>query len=349
LLAAICAALVAIAAGPASADQLRGVALHPMDQDRGAAVILNEFGMLHHAGATSIRFDVYWSAVETEPGRYDDPTVRWIDWVMAEARARGLKVILDVWSTPCWDSSAPPSVDPKGCRPGWWHYPVGDYPPTNAEDYARFAAFAAERWGSDLAALELWNEPNGGQSFRSSRPAADYAALVKAAYPAVKAVAPGLPVIMSLGGTDTRFLDELYFFGVQGYYDGVAVHPYNQPTFAGLTAFRSDQLAHGDADPLWVTEVGWSSATSTERGQARDVASALRQLAALPYVAAVEIYDMRDDPRDPGDPGSRFGLLYADMIPKPAWAAFASTLAALDAPQPQDRGLLATAPPAPRP
>jgi arabinogalactan endo-1,4-beta-galactosidase len=318
-----------------------------MDQDRGAVVILDEFEMLHHAGATSVRFDIYWSAVETAPGRYDDPTLRWIDSVMAQARAHGLKVILDLWSTPCWDSSVPASVDPVGCRPGWWHYPVGDYSPTNAEDYARFAAFAAERWGSDLAALELWNEPNGGQFFRSSRPAADYAALVKAAYPAVKAVTPGLPVIMSLGGTDTHFLDELYYFGVRGYYDGIAVHPYNQPTFTGLTAFRADQLAHGDTEPLWVTEVGWSSATSGERGQARDVASALRQLAGLPYVAAVEIYDMRDDPGRPRDPDGHFGLIRAAMIPKPAWAAFASTLAALSAPTGSGSRQLATDPSAP--
>src|SRR5207302_32065 len=44
-----------------------------------------------------------------------------------------------------------------------------------------------------------------------------------AAYPAVKAVAPALPVLISMAGTDTSFLASLYADGVRGYYDGIAL------------------------------------------------------------------------------------------------------------------------------
>jgi hypothetical protein len=320
--------LALVAAIPANA-QLRGAALHPMDQDKSTTAITAEFQMLHAAGATSVRFDLYWSELETGLGQYDGPTLRWVDWVMRLAEANRLRVILDLDSTPCWASSVPATVDPAGCGYGWWNYPVGDYPPTKPGYFADFAAFAAKRWGWDLAALELWNEPNGGRSFRSLHPGRDYAALVKAAYPAVKAVAPDLPVIMSLGGTDTRFLGYLYSWEVRGYYDGIAVHPYDQPTLAGLRAFRAYQLSRGDSTPLWVTEVGWSSVDGGQRLQAQNVVSALDQLAALPYVVAVELYEIRDAGANPGDPQAHFGLLTADLRPKAAWSAFATTLRVL--------------------
>jgi hypothetical protein len=223
----------------------------------------------------------------------------------------------------------PATVDPVGCGYGWWNYPVSDYPPTNPQDYADFAAYAARRWGPYLAALELWNEPNGGVQFISAHPVRNYLALVQAAYPAVKAVAPNLQVLISMGGTDTTFLNQLYFLGVKGYYDGIAVHPYYQPTFAGLKALRADQLSQNDQAPLWVTEVGWDSDAFGLQGQATNIASALQQLAALPYVAAAEIYDIRDSGTDATDENDSWGLLDYNLKPKPAWNSFESTLQSL--------------------
>jgi hypothetical protein len=336
LLAAVSVAVGTVAAS-ASAAQLRGADLHPMDQDHSAAAINAEFSMLQSAGATSVRFDIYWEEVEPGPGQYDNAMLGWIDWVTGQARAHGLKVILDLWATPCWASSVLPSVDPVGCGYGWWNYPVSHYPPLNPQAYGDFAAFAAKRWGASLAALELWNEPNG-TFFSSPHPARDYAALVKAAYPAVKAVAPDLPVIMSLAGTDTTFLGYLYHFGVQGYYDGIAVHPYGQPTFAGLKAFRTYQLSRGDSKPLWATEVGWPS---SGRGRGREAAGVywgLRQLAALPYVTAAEIYEVRDSGTDQTQNEDTFGLLDHNLDPKPAWSAFQSALQTLASTPTDHRG-----------
>ncbi len=241
----VACALALLGAGTAQAAQLRGVGLHPMASDHYANTIEREFSLLQAAGADSVRFDIFWTAVEwSAKGDYDQPTLAWLDWVFAQARAHNLKVILDVWSTPCWASSAPASVS-EGCAPGWWNQPVRYYPPVNPQDYADFCAFAARRWGPALAALELWNEPNGNFLYASDQAAA-YAALVRAAYPAVKRVAPNLPVLMSMAGTDTSFLARLYAHGVKGHYDGIAVHPYYEPTLAGLKAFRIYQVSQGD-------------------------------------------------------------------------------------------------------
>jgi hypothetical protein len=327
-LAVTCVMLAAVAAA-AAAQQLRGVALHPQASDRSASAISQEFSMLQSAGANTIRFDVAWDSVEwTAKGVYDAKTLSWLDWVMAEAGGHGLKVVLDVMGTPCWASSAPATLK-LGCSWGWWFRGVTKYPPMRSTDYADFVAYVAQRWRPYLAAIELWNEPNSTQFFVSPNPVRSYATLVRAAFPEVKAVTPDLPVLMSLGGTDTTWLSELYYLGVLGSYDGIAVHPYYQPTFAGLKAFRSYQTSVGDAAPLWVTEVGWSSTQYGLAGQASNVSSALQQLAALPYVSAVELYDMRDDGTNAADPEQNFGLIDRYFNPKPAWQAFVSELHAL--------------------
>src|SRR5437764_10172669 len=123
----LCAALLSAAllwAPAASAAQLRGAALHPLASDHDRGVIRRGFALLQAAGATSVRFDVFWAAVEgSGPGRYDPSTLAWVDWVMREAQRHDLRVILDVWAAPCWASSVPASVDPVGCGWGWWSYP----------------------------------------------------------------------------------------------------------------------------------------------------------------------------------------------------------------------------------
>jgi hypothetical protein len=63
LLAALAAAAL-LAAVPASGQQLRGVDLHPMGSDQDPSTISREFDLLQRAGATSVRFDVFWTAVE---------------------------------------------------------------------------------------------------------------------------------------------------------------------------------------------------------------------------------------------------------------------------------------------
>jgi aryl-phospho-beta-D-glucosidase BglC (GH1 family) len=200
--ASMACAVTLIGAGSAGAQQMRGVALHPMASDGSASTIQREFDLLQSAGADTVRFDIFWTAVEWNgKGQYNAGALSWLNSVFSEAQSHGLKVILDIWSTPCWASSAPATVT-LGCTFGWWTRPVRYYPPKNPQGYADFAAFAAKRWQSSLAAIELWNEPNGNFLYATDRAAA-YASLVRAAYPAVKAVAPGLPVLISMAGTDT--------------------------------------------------------------------------------------------------------------------------------------------------
>jgi hypothetical protein len=224
---------------------------------------------------------------------------------------------------------------------------VGVYPPVNASDYAAAVAYVGQRWGSKLAALEVWNEPNNADFWRSSAPASDYARLLRAAYPALKAAAPALTV---LGGallwSDRDFLDALYANGIHGFFDALSIHPYDPPngatygpkyTFAqGVPWVHEGMVAHGDGDKqLWLTEFGWPTCPGTlfwwcvsEAEQASRLTDALRTAEAWPYVGAEIIYTLRDPGSAPDNWQHHMGLLRYDYSAKPAWDAFTDALAA---------------------
>jgi hypothetical protein len=308
------------------------------------------------AGANSVRMDLSWSSLEINgKGKYDPYYVGQVDRYMNDAAARGIKVIAMFWTTPCWASTAPDSAK-QGCAGSWWNRGVDRYAPTNAADYGEAAAWVAQRWGSKMAALEVWNEPNDSAFFKSPNAVADYAALVKAAYPRVKAAAPGVPVLAgAMEFADGKFLEGLYGQGMLGFYDGISLHPYNewrapgdawqeqwkQYTFTrGVPWIHDIMAAHGDAtSKLWFTEMGWSSCLPggtdkfcvTEAQQAQYTADALRIIRdRWDYVAAAIFYNLRNKGTTPTDRESSYGLIYRDFSPKPAYIAWKNVLAELN-------------------
>jgi hypothetical protein len=147
-------------------------------------------------------------------------------------------------------------------------------------------------------AYEVWNEPNleiewGGQTPDPTR----YTALLKAAYPRVKAADPEAWVVTAglatTGGTladaqagkkmvttargpawnDLHYIQAMYNAGAKGYFDVLGSHPHGfayapdrdptDPAVNGLCFRRAEQqreimVANGDGDtPIWVTEFGW--------------------------------------------------------------------------------------------
>ena len=359
-LAAVAAAVLAWVPGesPANAPRLSGAATHPLWASSSVADSDRELDLLRAAGASTVRIDLGWSSLEQEgKGSRSQWYVDRADTFFAHARARGLRVIVTFWGTPCWASSAPADLK-QGCAGPWWERGVNRYPPADAGDFAEAAAWVAARWHRDMAALEIWNEPNYNAFFRSSAPAADYAALLKAAYPRIKQVAPDLTVLgPAMLGSDVPFLEALYSAGIRGYYDGLSSHPYNagadpgdptparggqgNPFLFGVPRVREAMVAHGDGDKrLWLTELGWSSCgpggTSTwcvtPDAQARYVADAFRVIRdCWDFVDSVSIYNLRNKGTDPNDRESQMGLLLNDFTPKPSYGAFRDVLAELRA------------------
>jgi len=356
-------ATMVIGVTSASATDFRGVQLHSLWGDSTNADMDRELDMTRAMGANVIRVDVGWQTLEQGgKGVYSQWYVDKLDRLMAGASARGLKVIATLMLTPCWASSAPDSLK-QNCSDGWWDRGVGQYPPNRAADFGDISRWMTGRYGGQLAALELWNEPNLTGFFRADDAPAAYAELVKAGYVGAKQGNASVPVLAgALAQADAPFLNRLYDHGIKGFYDGISIHPYNEQrdpaatieaqyaryTFlAGLQLVRQAQLAHGDTSSIWATEFGWSTCAGgstwcvSEAQQAAYTPKAFEMLTNLPYVKAGIVYNLRDKGTDPVGIEPNYGLINRDYTPKPAYdslkAMFTSASSSTGAPAPGAR------------
>ncbi len=343
-------ALIAFLALPGAATAqpaYRGFQVHSLWYERTSAEMQHELDLIQELGGNVVRVDVGWSSLESDgKGEYTQWYLDKLDRLVQEASSRSMKVIATLGTTPCWASSAPETLK-QGCSGRWWDRGVQNYPPTSAGDFGDAARFLTARYGTELAALEVWNEPNTERFLVAPNRASAYASLVKAAYPAAKAGNSAVPVIIgALAAADRPFLDELYAQGIKGYYDGISVHPYNewrdpydrwQPqwkkyTFLpGMEWIREGQVAAGDNKPLWITEFGWDTCTGSswcvnEAQQADYLVKAFQILNTLNYVYGATAYELRDESTDKSDFESNWGLVHQDFSKKPAFDAVAAAL-----------------------
>jgi hypothetical protein len=338
-----------------------GAQLHALWSENTPTDVTRQLDLLAGLHANAARVDVAWSSLQTDGRGTINADYRGrLDRLVAGARARGISLVLTLNETPCWASSAPATLK-QSCAGAYWSRGVTRYPPTQVADYAWAAGWVAARYGTRIAALELWNEPNfnenGYSPLTATDRAATYATMVRAAYPAAKAAAATLPVLVgALSYGDDVFLRALYAHGIGPAHDGISVHPYNEwraPGAAhdaryykydyvqGLAAVHRAMLAAGDRSPVWITELGWTTCTVgsdrwcvTQAQQASYLATAATMASRWPWVRAFIAYNLRDKGTSPSGTEANFGLVRRDYTPKPALTALRTAFAALGATSP---------------
>ncbi|MCB9106737.1 MAG: hypothetical protein H6633_21205 [Anaerolineales bacterium] len=220
------------------------------------------------AGGTFAVVVFSWADIEPEPNYlyWEKP-----DAALRAAEFYGLDLIARLDQPPDWalDATSPT--------------------PWKLDAYAAFARRVAERYGDRLAGVAIWNEPNLNQEWHDQPPdAAAYAAMLQAAYPAIKAAAPDLPVLLgALASTegegdwainDLDYLQSLYAAGAKPYFDIYTAHAYGfgrppddapekfRPNFRRLELLHDIMIANGDGGkPIWVTEMGWLTWTDNPK------------------------------------------------------------------------------------
>ncbi|WP_027005728.1 cellulase family glycosylhydrolase [Conexibacter woesei] len=312
----------------ASAKTLVGI------QGIGPAHLSSDIVTAKRAHLGAIRVQAFWAAIEPDgAGSYDQGELSQLDQTVDRAARSGLKVILFADGTPCWASSAPR----KGNCSGSTSSAVYRYPPSDPQTFAAFSKFLVQRYGAKLGAYEVWNEPDHSNELYWAGPdkVAKYVALDKAVYPAVKQVAPKLPVLAgSFVGSNGAWLQAMYTVGIKGFYDGLAVHFYDVPLYA-LKNTRTIQQHNGDSKPLWLTEFGWSScyrrggpsvllehACLTTTGQRNATTDVIKAVSRTSWVKAAVVYTMRDE-----STAYRFGLLDSRGKAKPLLTGLTKLLA----------------------
>lgn len=318
---------------PVSAP-LGGINLAGLGGKMNLSTIDSEMAQASRLHAKVVRIEVAWADFEPNAeGQIDSASEAAADRLFEDASKADIKVIAFVDRTPCWASSAPAALL-QTCVPGQSIGGAHAWPPHSAASFANFTAWLANRYGDDLVAIEVWNEPDQANQAYLAGPNKPqrYAELLRAAYPAIKRVDPRIQVLAgSLVGANGAFMNALYQAGIKGFYDGVSVHFYTL-TLGSLRVFREDQLAHGDTTPLWLDEFGWSSCWPkqkiqqeqgcvTEAAQAQNLADMIRQLAHTKWIAAETSYNLQDSPHE------NFGVLSVSGKRKPAFYALAEALA----------------------
>jgi polysaccharide biosynthesis protein PslG len=310
-----------------------GVQFHGMWNDYSDAQRLAVLDKIAAANLGWVRIDMGWSSFQERCRPcYSDWYLDRANLVVDAARRRGLKVLVTAWRTPAWANGGAGELAP----------------PARPDDFGSFMAWLASRFRGRVAAYEIWNEPDSRHFFTGS--VDQYAALVRAAYPAVKASDPAARVV--LGGpinNNTGWLHAIYRAGAGGSFDVLATHPYMSPTdlppevldpagdniflLTHVAAVHELMVANGDGHkPIWFTEFGWSSHPNTGReanwdrgvtpGQQADYTiRAIRLIrSSFPYVTNMIVYNERN--RATGDPQlDNYGILGRDLSEKPVYAA----------------------------
>lgn len=251
-----------------------GVQIHLRREDQDAL-----FAHLQALGVGWVKVQISWKLYQPQPDNFHAERFAELDAFVARAERLGLRVLLGVSKAPEWSR---PTTELDG-------------PPSDFALYREFMAYLAARYRGQVAAYELWNEPNLMREWNGfPLGGADFVALLREGAAGVRThdtdavLIGGAPATTGINDGVTAVDDRVYLrqmldAGVADVVDAIGVHPYgaanppdsstaqpdpaasshnNHPSF-----FFSDTLAdyaallaeYGVEKPVWVTEFGWGS------------------------------------------------------------------------------------------
>jgi hypothetical protein len=239
-----------------------------------------DLALVNEMGFGWVKQSFAWRDIETlVKGSYD-----WWrpDQIVDAVEAAGLKMVVRLDRQPFWSQQPGTELADNG-------------PPADLQDFADFCGAVAGRYRGRIAAYQIWNEPNLNREWGDVQPnPAEYTALLKVCYQAIKAADPQAIVISAgLAPTGTPppaampapdFLQAMYDAGAADYFDvlGANAPGYKAPpeaspeegasnpdygsgrwfVFRHLEELRAVMVANGDAaKQVAILEMGWTTDT----------------------------------------------------------------------------------------
>jgi hypothetical protein len=265
------------------------------------ARIDSEMSLAHQLNVSNVRIEIPWFLVETSRGGYDWTRA---DYIFNSASAHGVLINPILVYTPSWDGA-------------YNSFPV-------AADFGGFVSQFMGRYGGRITAVEMWNEPDGGQSLAANNVASYVSSILIPGYNAVKQSAhPNVKVIeggsINDSGTCCAWLSGIYNAGGGAYFDIAAYHDYGG-NYAQIAAqYRAVINAHLNFGnkPIWLGEFGVSDANGSQ--QTSLILAAMTNTAAL---AVAQFYTLRDEsvykccPPAPTGEHKQYGVVAADGVTK---------------------------------
>ena len=201
-----------------------------------------EFDRMHEAGISRVRTDFDWSGVEPRRGEWEfgrlDRLIR-----IAQEKKIDILPILDYdvpWATPAWK---------------------------HLDAWGEYVRRTVSRYAKELRCWEVWNEQNSLNFWRDTPDGANYTRLLRRASEEIRAIDPELTVLYGgTAGVPLNFIEESFRAGAGKWFDVMNIHPYH---WDGVPELMIAQIRNLKAlmkkyrledKPIWITEVGWSTA-----------------------------------------------------------------------------------------
>lgn len=234
--------------------------------------------LVQQMGFTWVKQNIAWRDIEIAKGQYSWSLAD--DVVRRVGRRPGIKLLVRLDRQPFWSQASGTAT-------------LENAPPANLADFGSFCHALAGRFKGQIAAYEVWNEPNLSREWGNQPPdPPKYVELLKACYSGIKTADPNAIVIsagMATTGTsdqtampDDQFIDQMYQAGAADYFDilGVNAPGYKAPPEISPdeVAARSDlggqrffafrhvediraimQKYHDDRKQIGIMEFGWTT------------------------------------------------------------------------------------------
>ena len=276
------------------------------------------FPRMKELGVGWVRQFTEWGGIQPRQGEWN---WNWTDGLVAAARQNNIKLLGGFCYFAPWASSK--SGDTRTS-------PVKDM-----QFWRDYVKTCVTRYKDVIRAWEVWNEPNDPGFFRNGTPK-DYADLVREAYKVAKEVDPKIKIGITCASFDVNYLDQVMAQGAAGFFDFVAVHPYNsvdyvfgnESSYLGMAA-NLQKLIEKHKMPktteMWITEIGLGSGKNSDAENAKQAEGLAKIfiLSAAQGFQKVFWFEMK------GPYG--LNILNSDYSPKPsgvATGALAHTLGA---------------------
>lgn len=197
----------------------------------------------------------HWRVVEPEKGRF-----QWRDAEIDDLRRRGFSILANLGHPPRWAGRPHPAEQDHG---DWT-----SAPPRDVAEWENYVFQTVEHFRGRIRHWEIWNEPCW-QGFFSGTPE-EYAALLQAAYGAVKRADPQAVVIGGCFSWHAQpWTKRVLARGALQFMDALSYHLYwspavTEPAGPGQPAFVEQEVTHfvdlmrqhGGAKPIYMTEGG---------------------------------------------------------------------------------------------
>jgi len=229
--------------------------------------MVRELDGLKQMGFSFVRFDADWGQLEATPGQWDFSR---LDRVVAECRARKMDILLIL-----------PGIIPKHSSPPFRHLDRWD----------NFVTRLTEHYRGRIGYYEIFNEVDCSGPWGETPSPENYTALLKRSYALIKKADPAATVLFS-GLSDFNdpfpFWDKAFAAGAGASFDAINLHPYQMKNFPEarlprqLDRVRELMRRYGLNKPIWITEIGNSTAPFQADLTRNLVDAALRKLNIIP-------------------------------------------------------------------